>query len=33
MSDKKNGVANAQEFDFTPIGQALKKAREANGMT
>ena len=24
---------NRFDFDFTPIGQAIKKAREARGMT
>lgn len=33
MNDEKNGVSNGVEFDFTPIGQAIKKAREANGIT
>lgn len=28
--DKRN---NDFDFDFTPIGQAIKKAREARGMT
>lgn len=28
--DKRN---NDFDFDFTPIGQAIKKAREATGMT
>ena len=28
--DKRN---NNLEFDFTPIGQAIKQAREAKGMT
>ena len=28
--DKRN---NSFEFDFTPIGQAIKQAREAKGMT
>ena len=28
--DKRN---NNFEFDFTPIGQAIKQAREAKGMT
>ncbi|MDE7171360.1 MAG: helix-turn-helix transcriptional regulator [Oscillospiraceae bacterium] len=28
--DKRN---NSFEFDFTPIGQAIKQAREARGMT
>ena len=27
MSDGKNGFSNSPEFDFTPIGQAIKKAR------
>lgn len=33
MSDGKNGYSNAPEFDFTPIGQAIKKSREAKGIT
>jgi len=33
MSDGKNEVSNGIEFDFMPIGQAIKKAREANGIT
>lgn len=33
MSDGKNGFSNSSEFDFTPIGQAIKKAREAKGIT
>lgn len=33
MSDGKNGFSNFPEFDFTPIGQAIKKAREAKGIT
>jgi len=33
MSDGKNGILSGAEFDFMPIGQAIKKAREANGMT
>lgn len=32
MSDGKNGFSNSPEFDFTPIGQAIKKAREAKGL-
>ncbi len=32
MSDGKNGFSNFPEFDFTPIGQAIKKAREAKGI-
>ena len=33
MSDGKNGVSKGAEFDFMPIGQAIKKARETNGTT
>lgn len=33
MSDGKNGFSNFAEFDFKPIGQAIKKAREARGIT
>lgn len=33
MSDGKNGFSNFSEFDFKPIGQAIKKAREARGVT
>lgn len=33
MSDGKNGKTNGVEFDFLPIGQAIKKARETNGTT
>mgnify|MGYP000884845645 CR=1 FL=1 len=33
MSDGENGTSNGAEFDFTPIGQAIKKARETNGIT
>lgn len=33
MSDGKNGYSNFAEFDFKPIGQAIKKAREARGIT
>ena len=33
MSDGKNGFSNFEEFDFKPIGKAIKKAREARGIT
>jgi ribosome-binding protein aMBF1 (putative translation factor) len=33
MSDGENGTSNGAEFDFTPIGQAIKEARETNGIT
>ena len=33
MSDGKNGFSNFAEFDFKPIGKAIKKAREAKGIT
>lgn len=33
MSDGKNRISNGAEFDFMPIGQAIKKAREAKGIT
>lgn len=33
MSDGKNRITNGVEFDFMPIGQAIKKAREANDTT
>ena len=33
MSDGKNGILSGAEFDFMPIGQAIKKARETNGTT
>lgn len=33
MSDGKNGFSNLPEFDFTPIGKAIKKSREAKGIT
>ena len=33
MSDGKNGFSNYAEFDFRPIGKAIKKAREAQGIT
>lgn len=29
----RNGYSNTQEFDFMPLGQAIKKAREARGIT
>ena len=33
MNDRKSGIINSAEFNFMPIGQAIKKAREANGIT
>ena len=33
MSDGKNGFSNFEEFDFKPIGKAIKKARESRGIT
>ncbi len=33
MSDGKNGYSNIPDFDFKPIGKAIKKAREAKGIT
>lgn len=33
MSDGRNGFSNFEEFDFKPIGKAIKKAREARGVT
>lgn len=33
MSDGKNRISNGAEFDFMSIGQAIKKAREAEGIT
>lgn len=29
----RNGYSSTQEFDFMPLGQAIKKAREARGIT
>ena len=33
MSDGKNGYSNFLEFDFKPIGLAIKNARKARGIT
>ena len=33
MNGGKNGFSNSAEFDFRPIGQAIKKAREAQDIT
>lgn len=33
MSDGKNGFSTFEEFDFKPLGKAIKKAREARGIT
>lgn len=33
MSDGKNGFSDFTEFDFKPIGMAIKKARESQGIT
>ena len=33
MNGGKNGFSNSTEFDFRPIGQAIKKAREAQDIT
>lgn len=33
MSDGKNGYSNFPEFDFKPIGLAIKNARKARGIT
>lgn len=33
MSNEKNEYSTAAEFDFMPIGQAIKTAREAKGIT
>lgn len=33
MSDGKNGYSTLPEFDFKPIGEAIKKARKASGFT
>lgn len=33
MSDGRNGFSNFREFDFKPIGKAIKRAREARGIT
>lgn len=33
MHYKKNEYSELQEFDFMPMGQALKKARESRGIT
>lgn len=33
MSDRKNGISNNAKFDFMPIGQAIKHAREAKKIT
>lgn len=33
MRSGKNGYAAPEEFDFMPLGQAIKKAREARGIT
>jgi transcriptional regulator with XRE-family HTH domain len=33
MRDGNNGYSNTPDFDFLPLGQAIKKAREARGIT
>lgn len=33
MSEKRNELSNGIGFDFMPIGQAIKKAREASDIT
>lgn len=33
MNEGKNGFSNFAMFDFKPIGKAIKKAREAKGIT
>lgn len=33
MRCEKNNCANTHEFDFMPLGQAIKKARETRGIT
>ena len=33
MREGNNGYSNTQDFDFQPLGQAIKKAREARGIT
>lgn len=33
MSDGKNGFSTFEEFDFKPLGKAIKKARETRGIT
>ena len=33
MNGGKKGFSNSAEFDFRPIGQAIKKAREAQDIT
>lgn len=33
MSDGRNGFSNFKEFDFKPIGKAIKRSREARGIT
>ena len=33
MNGGKNGFSNSAEFDFRPIGPAIKKAREAQDIT
>lgn len=33
MGDGKDGLTNGVDFNFMPIGQAIKKAREANSIT
>lgn len=33
MGDGKNGFSKYSEFDFRPLGNAIKKARKARGIT
>lgn len=33
MNDGKNGFSTFEEFDFKPLGKAIKKARETRGIT
>ncbi len=33
MRDGRNGYSSTQEFDFVPLGMAIKQAREARGIT